>query len=206
MFDDDHIKKEKCQFQNEALMQLSFMVHFPKEKMALERSLIETRVESPVVTVSRFKIIESVTISLAAILLATAVKTTSRLTSKRKRTEVGSVGQYSDNQLRALAVSIIELHNVANIFAKKLETYLSTIVNDEVERFYLNDKLADKKYKIEHEKCRKNFLFKQYEKMADKKIISEILSRQLKYRIIESIYYNEYIDTTVNKIKLSTTI
>ncbi|RHZ87015.1 hypothetical protein Glove_41g142 [Diversispora epigaea] len=220
-----------------ALMQLSFMVHFPKEKMALERSFIfaslgelnDTKnlknvAESPVVTAPRFKIIESATISSAAISLATTVETTtSRLTSKRRRTEVGNVRQHSDNDTLITHKQIFyiieyldkinnrqikiekdisdntscKLHNVANIFAKKLKTYLSTIVNNEVKRFYPNDKPVDEKYKIEHEKRRKNFLFKQYEEMADKKIISEILSRQLKYRIIESTYYNEYIDTII---------
>ncbi|RHZ48675.1 hypothetical protein Glove_543g109 [Diversispora epigaea] len=57
--------------------------------------------KSSVVTAPRFKIIKSATISSAAISLATTVETTtSRLTSKRRRTEVRSVGQYSDSNIR----------------------------------------------------------------------------------------------------------
>jgi hypothetical protein len=63
--------------------------------------VIETRAESPAVTASRFERIESAATSPAATSpVISSETTTSRPTSKRRRTEVGSVGQHSDGNIR----------------------------------------------------------------------------------------------------------
>jgi hypothetical protein len=64
--------------------------------------VIETRAKLPAATAPRFEIIESAATSPAATSSATAAaaETTSRPASKRRRTEVGSVGQHSDGNIR----------------------------------------------------------------------------------------------------------
>jgi hypothetical protein len=64
--------------------------------------VIETRAKLPAATAPRFEIIESAATSPAATssTAAAAETTTSRPASKRRRTEVGSVGQHSDGNIR----------------------------------------------------------------------------------------------------------
>ncbi|CAG8611874.1 3597_t:CDS:2 [Diversispora eburnea] len=78
-------------------------VELPRFKVIEPVIVIETGAELLVATVPRFEIIELAATSPVAILSVTVVKvetTISRSTSKRRRTKVGSIRQYSDDNIQ----------------------------------------------------------------------------------------------------------